>query len=505
MKNETNNLKDYVKVSKDGWTGTVHQAFRDVPLETLVDENATDDRRSSFVKVTSSDTAEVYRYEITVGDQKYPLYLKKYPHRSLLDAVKHLFRPSRAKRAFEAGIMLEQYGLHTPQIVAFLQKKDKGLCTEDILITREMDDATAIQHLLGQNTFDAEREKRSLIIQLGKTIGRMHAAGICHGDLRGGNVFASHTADGWRFILIDNERTVKYPVLPLWLRRKNLVQLNIHRSHISRTDRLRFLQAYCQTAGISPEQSKRLARIVSKMTSNRLKHRAKTRTGLSGDLEGTHWNFQKAQLGNQNGIFLAEFARADTAAEFLRQVDRLMETGEVLKNDVSTRVVRSEFNGFDVVIKRYNYQGLWHSLRHTVKGSRAMKCWRLGHVLTEASIPCAAPLGVIEELRSKIIRQSYIINAYVEGPLLYVPMNDPNCPPQEREAIVAKAERVLEQLGKNRLTHSDMKSANLIIAEGGPVLIDLDSMQQHRSKGFYFRNRFEKMIRTFHRRLDGKK
>jgi tRNA A-37 threonylcarbamoyl transferase component Bud32 len=84
-------------------------------------------------------------------------------------------------------------------------------------------------------------------------------------------------------------------------------------------------------------------------------------------------------------------------------------------------------------------------------------------------------------------------------------MNDPNCSPPHRQAIVAKAQRVLEQLGENRLTHSDMKASNLIIAEGEPVLIDLDSMRQHRTKGPYFKNRYDKMLRTFQRRLDGKK
>jgi tRNA A-37 threonylcarbamoyl transferase component Bud32 len=111
---------------------------------------------------------------------------------------------------------------------------------------------------------------------------------------------------------------------------------------------------------------------------------------------------------------------------------------------------------------------------------------------------------VIEQRQAGIVRQSYIINAFVEGPLLYVPMNDPACSQEQRQAIVSKAQRVLERLGENLMTHSDMKSANLIIHDGEPVLIDLDSMRQHR-QGPYFRNRYEKMVRTFHRRLSGSK
>ena len=508
MTKRHNNVNDFVKVREGGWTGTIHADFKQVPISSPADENCADERRSSFEKVSSSDTAEVYRYSITVQGQEQCLYLKKYPHRSVLDAAKLLFRPSRAKRAFDAGLMLEKHGLCTPQIVAFLQKKEGGFYTEDILITQEMTNATALSVVLGSNETNrgsiTVKDKRNMVSKLGTIIGTLHRASISHGDLRGGNVFVTQESDRWRFIFIDNERTVKYLMLPFWLRIKNLVQLNMQQTNISATDRMRFLRAYQQACGICRLSSKRIARTVAKKTVWRFKRRAKTRTGLSNADEQSHWNFQMARLGNRSGIFLTDFAKADTAAEFLRQIDQLMETGDVLQKDISTRVVRCAYNNWDIVIKRYNHQGLWHSLRHTIKGSRAKKCWRFGHLLTAANIPCAAPLGVVEEHRFGMVRQSYIINAFVEGPLLYVPMKDPNCSPQQRKAIVQKAERVLEQLGQHRLTHSDMKSSNMIICDGRPVLVDLDSMQQYRF-GPYFRLRYQKMIDTFHRRLDGKK
>ncbi len=501
-------VKDYVRVCKDGWMGYVHANFEQIPLSCLVDENAVDDCRGPFEKISSSDTAEVYRYSIKVQGQEYCLYLKKYPYRSVLDAAKLLFRPSRAKRAFDAGMMLEKHGLHTPQMVAFLQKKDGVSHAEDILITQEMTNAAALSVILGSNESNlgpiTVKDKRTMVAELGGAIGQMHKVGISHGDLRGGNVFVTQESDGWRFIFIDNERTVNYLILPFWLRIKNLVQLNMHQANISATDRMRFLRAYRQAAEISYKRSKQIARTVAKKTVGRFKQRAKTRTGLSDGGKQTHWNFQMARAGCRSGTFLTDFAKADTAARFLNQIEQLMKEGTVLKDDVSTRVVRCAYNNWDIVIKRYNNQGLWHSLRHTIKGSRAKKCWRFGHLLTTAGIPCAAPLGVVEERRFGVVRQSYIINAFVEGPLLYVPMNDPNCSPQQRKAIVQKAEGVLEQLGQHRLTHSDMKSSNMIICDGWPVLIDLDSMQKHRF-GPFFNYRYRKMIDTFHRRLDGKK
>ncbi|RKY06475.1 MAG: hypothetical protein DRP56_07340, partial [Planctomycetota bacterium] len=360
-------IKDYAGIRKDGWVGFIGIDFKQIPLAKLIDETAVDESRGAFEKVCSSDTAEVYRYSINTQRRPQHLYLKKYPHRSALDAVKLLFRPSRAKRAFKAGLMLEKHGLCTPQIVAFLQKKEGLLCTEDILITQEMMNAAALSLVLGSNKTNlgtmTVNNKRTMVTELAATIGKMHKAGISHGDLRGGNVFVTQEPNGWQFIFIDNERTIKYRILPFWLRIKNLVQLNMQQTNISSTDRMRFLRAYRQAANISRIRSKRIARTVAQKTTRRFKRRAKTRTGLSDGGEQLHWNFQMARADCRSGIFLTDFAKADTAAQLLNQIEELMEAGAVLKDGISTRVVRCTYNGLDIVIKRYNHQGLWHSLR----------------------------------------------------------------------------------------------------------------------------------------------
>ena len=80
--------------------------------------------------------------------------------------------------------------------------------------------------------------------RLGETIGKMHAAGIFHGDLRSGNVFVKKVDDEWEFFLLDNERTKKYNRIRNRLRLKNLVQINMFKEGLSRTDRMRFFKAY---------------------------------------------------------------------------------------------------------------------------------------------------------------------------------------------------------------------------------------------------------------------
>jgi len=61
MFGQDKNSKDYIEVCEDGWTGFVHTDFQQIPVSRLIDPDCSDDRRSPFEKMGSSDTAEVYR------------------------------------------------------------------------------------------------------------------------------------------------------------------------------------------------------------------------------------------------------------------------------------------------------------------------------------------------------------------------------------------------------------------------------------------------------------
>ena len=482
MKKELHNLKDYVRVSEDGWTGYVHRNFQDVPLPRLIDPGCPEESRESFEKVRSSDTAEVFRYSMHLRDTSEILYLKKFPHRSFSDAVKCLLRPSRAKRAFIAGFMLEKSGFNTPQTVAYLHKNQGFLSREDILVTEGIVHAAAVPEALNASGDNASgmglNARRKMIRQFGRTIGRMHSAGICHGDLRAGNIFVREENDNFEFFFIDNERTRKCLPPGLRLSLKNLVQLNLTRN-ISNTDRMRFWTGYLETSKIDGSRSKHLVRAVFKKTKTRQTKRAKTHLGYAGIHLQSHWAVQGAQSGPFAGYFLTAFCRGDTAAEFLKQLEKQTETGILLKHDTATRVVRCQYHGWDIVIKRYNHQGFWHSLRHTLKGSRARKCWRFGHRLRAAKISCAEPIGVVERRKFGLIWESYILNAFVEGPDIQRFLQNETVSKQAKDAVMQKVHTLVSRLADHRISHNDLKPSNLIIKDDSPILIDLDSMKRH--------------------------
>lgn len=226
--------------------------------------------------VISSDVSRVYKFTVGFHDIERCVYFKQYLCRSAFDFIKHLVRPSRARRAFEATLMLERNGFEAPVIVAMGEYKSGFLDRGNFLVTVEVEGAKQIHQFIPDKLENFTKEQlndlRELIRAFGHTVGKLHAAGIFHGDLRLGNVLAKREKDGWHFFLIDNERTRKFPRLPARLRLKNLVQANILISDcITKTDRMRFFKSYLRQNIDIHGRHKKLANKVDIKTRERLR------------------------------------------------------------------------------------------------------------------------------------------------------------------------------------------------------------------------------------------
>ncbi len=240
---------DFDKMRMDNWIIRTRKNFPKHDIANLVSLNdSSAEQQGQFTAVPSSDYARVFRCNIPLNGVGRVLYLKQYLCRSALDFVKHLFRPSRARRAFDASLMLQTNGFDAPVAIGLFERRFGPFCTNNILLTGEVEDTRSMPQLLtdicrnsGRNAFVC---KRTLIKAFAKTVGQMHAKGIFHGDLRLGNVLVVKEEQKWRFFFLDNERTKKFYCLPDRLRFKNLVQINMFRYGITNTDRLRFFNTY---------------------------------------------------------------------------------------------------------------------------------------------------------------------------------------------------------------------------------------------------------------------
>lgn len=271
---------DFEKIRRGNLTLYIHKNFRNDTLEqALLSGEKELQERCQWATIRSSKFARVYKSTVRFGDIEKGVYFKQYLYRSIWDFIKHLFRASRARRAFKATLMLAENGFKAPTIIAMGECRFGFSNTGNFLVTLEVKDAKQIYQFVPESlenfTEKQLRTKRELIRALGQTIGRMHKACIFHGDLRLGNVLARQERGSWQFSFLDNERTKKFHRLPARLRLKNLVQVNMFRTEaISNADRMRFLKAYLEeNPQLGAKRNIWAERVVSK-TNKRLRGRA---------------------------------------------------------------------------------------------------------------------------------------------------------------------------------------------------------------------------------------
>ncbi len=255
----------------------IQKDFRNAELEQALTAGEKKLRECyELTPVQSSSVSRVYKFTTRLDDRKRCVYFKQHLYRSVLDFIKHLVRSSRARRAFQAALMLERNGFKAPVIVAMGECKFSFLERENFLLTLEVEEAKPIHKFIPESleyfTKEQLNDLRELIRKFGRTVGRMHAAGIFHGDLRLGNVLVRRDKNGWHIFFIDNERTRKFGRLPARLRLKNLVQANMLISDcITRTDRMRFYKSYLQENIDIRGRHKKLANKVDTKTRERLR------------------------------------------------------------------------------------------------------------------------------------------------------------------------------------------------------------------------------------------
>lgn len=204
-------------------------------------------RREDGIPVRSSPFATVLKFQNPETGEKF--YFKEFHNRGLRDNFKTIFSFTRSRRAFKAGKLLSDLGFLTPVPIMYGSEKLFWVSQRNFLITKEVPGQRTYQYF--ESIFPKPLlpeiiiEKRGLIYAAGCEIGRLHKAGISHGDLRVGNIIIDGRGVSAQFFFIDNERTRYHKIIPKKKRIKNLIQLNmVQLPQITMTDRLRFFNAY---------------------------------------------------------------------------------------------------------------------------------------------------------------------------------------------------------------------------------------------------------------------
>lgn len=124
--------------------------------------------------------------------------------------------------------------------------------------------------------------------------------------------------------------------------------------------------------------------------------------------------YLRIETKNFTAIFDRKFLGQNLPDDFLRRIDDLSQSSAVLKNGNTSCVRHLNWNGQEIVIKRYNHKGIINSFRQTIKGSWALKCWSYGHILFLSGIAAPRPLAYIEKKKSGLVWKSYFVTEHYE-------------------------------------------------------------------------------------------
>jgi tRNA A-37 threonylcarbamoyl transferase component Bud32 len=386
-----------------------------------------------------------------------PVIVKTFSHK--ISAKRHL------SREVEGLNQLQKRGLNSAKPL-FYGKAEDGRGA--VVIQKIVNSTTALEVFMET---PEKRKKLDLLMQVSRELARQHNKGVMQKDLHLGNFLLA----GHQIYTLDPGQ-MQFFRRPLSRQRSisQLAKLVCCLPTGDTTSAEEICREYFRNRGwdLRPSDQDLLARAVTVHRNRGIRH------GLKKCLR-TSKRYRRIQAGPFVAVFDRSFCQETEPVDFIRQIDARMDAGQILKNGNTCYVSRLTWDGTDVVVKRYNHKGLIHSLRHTLKTSRARRGWLDAHHLGMRQIATPKPLAYIEQCKGSLVWTSYLVTQYTEGPSLYHFLRDTKITAEQRATAIRQVKRLLDQLAKYRITHGDLKHTNILMTENGPTLTDLDSVQFH--------------------------
>jgi len=372
----------------------------------------------------------------------------------------------RFKREWRGLCQLQSRGVNTPEPLFCGRTQDGRLA---VVVEKMVDSPTVL------DVFNGTREKAGrmdLLLRVCRELAMQHERGVLQKDLHLGNFLLAAE----RVLVLDpgQMRFFQHPVT----RKKSISQLALLSCYLP-ADEVESISTLCKEYFSARcwrfEESDRA------VFQKEIESHARRMLGRQlRKCIRTNKRHVRIRAHGLAAVFERAFYAGAEPLDFVEQIDELMAHGEIFKDSNTTYISRFTWNGRDIVVKRYNHKGLVHSLRHTMKRSRARQGWLHAHRLGALDVATPKPLAYVELLKGLLVWKSYIVTEYVEGQKLHYFLRDKNVGDKQRSAAIQQILEVLGKLRKYGITHGDVKPSNILITENGPSLTDLDNMQVHK-------------------------
>ncbi len=450
-------------------------------------------------------------------------YLKHYRVANTRAWLRTLLRPAKARLEFERTRMAAECGLPTLTTWAAGETIGTGRDRASWLVTRTLPGAVPLSGYL-ESTLPAlepavrARIRQRIAVSMGQLLARMHFAGVTYRDLHPGNVLLQFDGEGKPLLYLIDLYAVSFGRrLSARAGRANLIILNrwfMLRSE--RSDRLRCWLAYAKTRKaleVSAEKKSRpwwrrlLAALIALFPGSAGKEiRQLERGTLHSNLQfwrgldrrclGTNRHFHHVRRGTVSGHVVASLDRR-LVDQLLDDPDQPFRRDDVkhLKKSPSSTVIELPADatalGKPLIFKRFavtKWSDPWVSL---VRPTPALRSFVQGHGFGLRFLPTPRPLAVLHRQPMGMLCEGYLLTEKVEDAVDLLEFVDQlgGVEPNQRQAVlrqvIAEVGRLVCKLHQRRLSHRDLKAANLLVRKTGLALewkvwfIDLVGVVRH--------------------------
>lgn len=421
--------------------------------------------------------------------------------------LRELLRPAKARIEFDLALAVAARGVPTVEPLAVGRVVSKHGPGESYLVTRSIEGTEQLDRFLMTTLpgFAGSRQARvrqRVAAALGAFVARMHDAGLLHHDLHPGNLLVRLGAhDQPELFLVDLHAVRLRAPLDWPASRANLVILNRwFTMRAARADRLRFWHSYCDaraTPGLpSAVPGVRAALAVDLedrslasnlafwkgrdrrcLASNRYFHPVRSAAAAGHAVRDLGDELLARLLADPDapftwpGVKLLKDSRSATVAEF-----------EAAVNGVTRPLIYKRF-------RVTTWTDPWAAL---MRRSPALRSWGHGHGLIERCLPSPRPLLVLHRRLAGLDREGYLLTEKVPDAVdlhgLVAGLD--RLPAAERRAALRRhidhVARLVRDLHDRRLTHRDLKAANVLATPAeNPTnlwLIDLVGVSRHEAE-----------------------
>lgn len=146
---------------------------------------------------------------VTLADHHY--FLKRYNCRGWHYRLQNAWRRSRAMRTWWVAWEFLGHGVPVPQPLLCLEERSCRLLGRSYVLMAFAEGSDRLREAWPKLT---EKQRASLLLQLGEVLGKMHAAGCLHGDLKWSNILIQvDDQQQWQVGLVDldGSRTTSRP------------------------------------------------------------------------------------------------------------------------------------------------------------------------------------------------------------------------------------------------------------------------------------------------------